>query len=177
MTAKWNLIEKLDVNERYFWEIIYDNWDWIIWWEYRNWEKLVEKINEIIDYLTQPPTSPAVKGVDEFINRRWAKLFDYSLQESIRDEMLDDLKKALKQTSVASECKHEYPDWDIKYPCCLCGKIEKPITEEIIKDSQLKEVDIKDKKEKIYFKCDCCQRIYRWENYCKDCWAKIKWIA
>lgn len=39
-----------------------------------------------------------------------------------------------------------------------------------------REVEIKYKKEKLYFKCICENRIYRWDNYCKQCWVKIRRI-
>lgn len=37
-------------------------------------------------------------------------------------------------------------------------------------------VEIIDLKQKIYFNCKCNKRLYRWENYCKNCWIKIKRI-
>lgn len=88
----------------------------------------------------------AVNGVDELIEKKleeWdnRKPTDYLNVPWLLINIAKNDLKALKQIPVASECKHEYPDWDIKYPCCLCWKIEKPTTEEIIKDSQPKEVD------------------------------------
>ena len=49
-------IERLDENLQYFWQRTTITEEWYTAWWHKNWEELVKKINEIIDFINNKET-------------------------------------------------------------------------------------------------------------------------
>jgi hypothetical protein len=122
----------------------------------------------------------AVNGVDELIEKKLEERYNRKPTDYLNVPWLliniakNDLK-ALKQTPVASECKHEcdkYVDADGVH-CERCTELIEPTTEERLNDSQPKVVEIK----YVIRKCVCKTTLWLSDNYCPKCGSKIKWIA
>lgn len=118
----------------------------------------------------------AVNGVDEliekmkeiFISFHWTQAEERGA-ERMYNYIMSEIK-SLKQTPVASECKHEcnkYVDADGVH-CERCTELIEPTTEEMLKDSQPKEVVCNHESDWFVYisippqyKCKKCWEFYR----------------
>lgn len=102
-----------------------------------------------------------------------------------KEQLIESLRKIFQWRYNCSRVWESRQYWTMKESDFSPLEEDLDIYEEIInllkdnlpEDNEWDVVEIKDLKQKIYFKCKCDGRVYRWENYCKHCWIKLDWIT